>query len=601
MTFSVSDVQEGLRAESQDLPDSLSFKVTASRRIDDAWHVELDPETATADNGKRNIVLDEALEGARAWWSGPPKGKADVMAVIPEESALLLSSATSTPPSNGHWIRIYTQDYLSILRDIWQRTDWSTRAISYQEVLSRVSPLEPIGISPALFPHLRSAQRKAFDLLDYETSFLWGPPGTGKTTTLGALMATCVVQKPKLRILLVGTTNQAVDQALVAVDRALEKLGRDYTDQRRRLCRFGSRFIAEHYQGRDHLIPIQDKELLHKLRRVELEKPDEGATPEALAKWHQQRQQLRDRIRAQMAALFREKSIVAMTATRAAHSLDDLNSLGQFDLLVFDEASQLGLANVLCLLPLARRLLFAGDDRQLSPIVTSQNKKAIAVLGKSPFIYRGTGADRGNTVMLDEQSRMAEQICRAVGEAFYFGKLKVAGDALSAPTWAQERTFKFADIGGDSALNAVDVAAEGQWSQKYRGLIRHESATKIAEMMAGALSARQVSASDIVVLTPFRAQRVLIKNCLYHQGVKGVKVSTVHRSQGSEAKVVIFDPVKGNEDFLTNSEGARLINVALSRAMGKLILFLSPGKRNRRATGQSWPARWPHQGVQPAT
>ncbi|OYW37659.1 MAG: hypothetical protein B7Z35_09450 [Hydrogenophilales bacterium 12-61-10] len=98
-------------------------------------------------------------------------------------------------------------------------------------------------------------------------------------------------------------------------------------------------------------------------------------------------------------------------------------------------------------------------------------------------------------------------------------------------------------------------------------------------MASTKVGAVQVSASDIVVLTPFRAQRVLIKNCLYHQGVKGVKVSTVHRSQGSEAKVVIFDPVKGNEDFLTNSEGARLINVALSRAMGKLILFLSPGDR----------------------
>lgn len=98
-------------------------------------------------------------------------------------------------------------------------------------------------------------------------------------------------------------------------------------------------------------------------------------------------------------------------------------------------------------------------------------------------------------------------------------------------------------------------------------------------MVAEALSVRQIMPSDIVVLTPFRAQRVLIKNCLYHQSVKGVKVSTVHRSQGSEAKVVIFDPVKADEDFLTNSEGARLVNVALSRAKGKLILLLSTGDR----------------------
>ena len=586
MTFSISDVQDGLRAESQDLPESLSFKVTGSRRIDDVWHVVLEPESAIADNGKRNIVLDEALEGSRAWWPGPPKGKAEVLAVIPEESALLLSHASANPPPNGHWIRIYTQDYLSILRDIWQRSDWSRKAIAYQQVLSNINRLEPLDIEPALFPRLRLAQRSAFGLLDFETSFLWGPPGTGKTTTLGALMASCVVQKPNLRILLVGTTNQAVDQALVAVDKSLESLGRGFIEQRRRLCRFGSRFIADHYQGRDHLIPIQDKELLHKLRHLELEKPDSNAAPEVLAKWHQEHQRLRDRIRAQLAALFREKSIVAMTATLAAFRLDDLNTLGQFDLLVFDEASQLGLANILCLLLLAKRFLFAGDDKQLSPIVTSESKKAIAVLGKSPFIYRGAGSDGENTVMLDEQSRMAEPICRAVSEAFYLGKLRVAGDALRNPEWKKERTFRLGDIEPDSALNCIDVNDAGQWSQKYHGLIRHESATKIADFVAKALRSRHVTPAELVVLTPFRAQRVLIKNCLYHQDVKGVKVSTVHRSQGSEAKVVIFDPVKGDEDFLTDSEGMRLTNVALSRAMGKLVLFLSSGDRVNRHLNQ---------------
>lgn len=84
---------------------------------------------------------------------------------------------------------------------------------------------------PELFPHLRAGQRKAFDLLwTMPQAICGGCPALGKTTTLGALLASCVVQKPDLRILLVASTNQAVDQALVAVDKALEQLGQNIRD-----------------------------------------------------------------------------------------------------------------------------------------------------------------------------------------------------------------------------------------------------------------------------------------------------------------------------------------------------------------------------------
>lgn len=80
-------------------------------------------------------------------------------------------------------------------------------------------------------------------------------------------------------------------------------------------------------------------------------------------------------------------------------------------------------------------------------------------------------------------------------------------------------------------------------------------------------------------MTPYRAQRVLIKHCLYHEGIKGVTVSTVHRSQGSESLVILFDPVKGEDTFLYSDEGFRLINVAISRAKAKLVLYLGEEDR----------------------
>lgn len=55
--------------------------------------------------------------------------------------------------------------------------------------------------------------------------------------------------------------------------------------------------------------------------------------------------------------------------------------------------------------------------------------------------------------------------------------------------------------------------------------------------------------------TPFRARRARIRSSLRAQGVpEAVRVSTVHRVQGSEAPVVLFDPADGSQPFLQTEE-----------------------------------------------
>lgn len=80
-------------------------------------------------------------------------------------------------------------------------------------------------------------------------------------------------------------------------------------------------------------------------------------------------------------------------------------------------------------------------------------------------------------------------------------------------------------------------------------------------------------------MTPFRAQRSLIKAFLRNAGLSHVSVSTVHKAQGSERHTVIFDPALGDSPFLKTEDAERLINVALSRAEAQLIIIISPGDR----------------------
>lgn len=71
--------------------------------------------------------------------------------------------------------------------------------------------------------------------LGSEVSFVWGPPGTGKTTTIGGLAASMLVSGN--RVLVVSHTNVAVDNALWQAASYLED-GEDY--QEGRILRFGT-------------------------------------------------------------------------------------------------------------------------------------------------------------------------------------------------------------------------------------------------------------------------------------------------------------------------------------------------------------------------
>ena len=580
--MSLADLRAALDAELSATPEYYDFKVLHAERDGPLWRVTLEPGYVFAE-GQRpgaasaQALLDDSLDGASAWWGAPTKGGASVLAVLTEDDQLVLQNASSSPPPAGHLIRLYPTRFLSAVAEAWWDMPWAERALACLPDLS--APSARPG-APALtgdpFRWLRPGQRAALRLVAHSSAFLWGPPGTGKTTTLGVLLAEFLDREPQARVLLLSTTNQAVDLATIAVDKALQKGRREAC--RAGVQRLGTRFDAAAYAGREHLLPTQDRELIARLARAEAARPA-ARDAQAFKAWADRVARLRDELRAASLQVLQRCRLASMTTTRAAFTLKTLRALSAdgsppFDLVVFDEASQVSLAHALALMPLGRARLFAGDPQQLAPVQRSEERLARRWLGRSPFGEMPRGGP--SVALLDEQSRMAPPIGELVSELFYDGMLRVAGDAVASSDWQRERQRPLGGIGADVHVHVHRIQADGGWVAAERGPVRRESAEAIAELLAQALASGDWQAHELIVLTPFRAQRALIRERLRARGLpETLRVSTVHRAQGSEAPVVLFDPADGAQPFLHGEAAQRLLNVALSRAQAKLVLFVS--------------------------
>ncbi len=310
--------------------------------------------------------------------------------------------------------------------NVWERPDHASRFLDWWHTIHSANRRVSELLHPQHLPWLRARQQQAFELPAWRTSFLWGPPGTGKTATIGALLATFLMGNPGKRVLLLSTTNSAVDQALIAVDEVLKQMTPQETRPgilRRSCSRIGNHFLAGNYHGREHLLPIKDISLIHVLADLETKAPEKGDV-QVYERWKVQLDGVRSKLRQQSMNAVARARLAAMTTTRAVFSYDELSALGPYDLVVFDEASQVGLAHALALVTLGNAVIFAGDPRQLAPIVISKGADAHEWLGRSAF-YAMREEDP-YTCLLDEQSRMAPEICRMVSNTFYDGKLKVA-------------------------------------------------------------------------------------------------------------------------------------------------------------------------------
>ena len=513
--------------------------------------------------GQRRVVIDEALEGVRAKWGDELEAGGLIKLVDSDNDRIVIQVAAGGMPLIGSQVWLFSNDFLGPLIDMWAGEMGTLAAKRLRQTKEETEPLQPILPLGDLFSDLRERQVKAVQSSAFRCSIIIGPPGTGKTYTIGALGAYLLKRFPKSRILLLGPTNVAVDTALVSIDDWLQRT--DKQEIAKKAKRVGAYFDPRKFVDRPHLLAPGIAEKGAEFLLLEASEPPKSKVGEHI-KWKDKLSALRKELGADISSVASQSRLVATTVSSAITWNETFREAGPWHFVICDEASQVIGPAALMVPAMGQQTIIAGDPCQLSPIVQCDGAREKTLLAKTAFDLFA----HARTTMLNEQSRMAVGICQAVSTTFYDGELKVCRKALADPEWKTQRNPFFVDGREIPRVCFDQVSEPATYSQNYGGFIRFQSA-KLIETIIDNLAGSYVDPQDILVLTPFRAQRTLIRNFLKRRYPE-ISVSTVHRAQGSERTLVIFDPVDGTSSFLKGRDGERLINVAISRAKAHVIV-----------------------------
>lgn len=396
---------------------------------------------------------------------------------------------------------------------------------------------------------------------------IFGPPGTGKTSTVAELVKQALAGSGSMpsdcRVLVLAPSNAAVD----GITKRLLDGGGVQPGQLLRVNAYG--------------------------------RPTEGMSPEILAcslyDGHDDGfrfPEVGDMQRARVVTM------TCMTMAKVACVPDMCAANLQFDLVVVDEAGHSMEPEASAFLGLLRRpngrLVFAGDHKQLGPIV--QSPLAKERLGTSllerlcaspPYAPDANGEFDGRFVtMLSRNYRSHPAIIELPSRMFYHDKLKPFADehytrslldweGLATPGTEADFPVLFHGVQGEdmqeanspSWFNPIEGAAV---VQHVESLLRHRGSG--------------VTQRDIGVIAPYHRQKTKLRNEFARRGWNEVTVGTAEEFQGAERRVIIITLTRSSPDRLNFDARFQLgfvdspqrFNVAVTRAKCLLIIVGNP-------------------------
>lgn len=381
-----------------------------------------------------------------------------------------------------------------------------------------------------------------------DIEFVFGPPGTGKTTHLAdkVLIPMMGEYKPA-KVLVLTPTNKAAD---VLTTRIMEKMGTD-TAYKNWLVRFGT--------SADEGI---EKAGVWRDRSFNIDELSHSVTVTTIARF-------------------------TYDGFKGNQKLYEM----KWDVIVFDEASMISLASIIY--PLypqkPRKFIVAGDPFQIEPIVAvkqwkDENIYTLVGLNKAgSFANPATEPHDYSVKNLETQYRSISAIGEVFSRFTYDGILKHHRDAetqrplkLNGFDAKPLNLIKFPVSKYESIYRAKRLES-GTPYQIYSALFTFEFIRWLAEQI-------QIAHADkfrIGVIAPYRAQASLLSKLNDSWTAKPnnveIQVGTIHGFQGDECDIIIavFNPppsISASPQMFLNKQN--ILNVAISRARDYLFIVM---------------------------
>jgi len=475
------------------------------------------------------------------------------------------------------------------------------QATSALTLFGKLAPRLHNSPDAAPCPELNASQQRAVQLCcDSNVSFVWGPPGSGKTKTLSHIVIELLAQGH--RVLLTSTTNSAIDQALAVL--ATHPAAQHYMHVGQ-IVRVGPTNAETFGTSLGDVVNLQNITLQKKLARVKTRSSELSdqilACDKALQKLKgviggrqldmfrsvqedslyasdlegifkhrlanrilsmppNQKQAVIERRRTRLdrannlcrATINRcldglsgkEKSAIdnarLVLATMTNMYISKLLNAEQFDVVIIEEAGMAVLPTLFyCAGMATRKVIAVGDPRQLPPIVVSKDPYAQKAMGRSIFEVTVPKPDQSPiVVMLDTQYRMHPAIGSLVSELFYAGKLKSADSTSQRSEIADKPPYP------GEAVVVVDTHGTTRCAKSDGSYSRSNQQTaEICVRLASEAVAAGIE--SVAIITPYARQSRLISGLLADSAIPEgvVECRTVHRFQGNERDFVILDTV----------------------------------------------------------
>jgi hypothetical protein len=424
--------------------------------------------------------------------------------------------------------------------------------IDLGEVLeARIEVQNPSFLLQELLERFRELRLdETFDMkasLTPDIEFVFGPPGTGKTTHLAEKILIPMMQRTEpTRVLVLTPTNKAAD---VLTTRIMEKMGAD-TSYLNWLVRFGT--------SADERI-------------------------EKAGVWRD-RSALSHSVTVTTIARFAYDGFAVEYGSKKLHEME-------WDAIVIDEASMISLSSIIY--PLyrqkLRKFIVAGDPFQIEPIVAveqwkDENIYTLVGLNKAGAFTKPVTEPHDYVVTnLETQYRSIPAIGEIFSRFTYDGILKhnrATGTQrplkLNSLDVQPLNLIKFPVSKYESIYRAKRLES-GTPYQTYSALFTFE----FVRWLAGQIQISHEDKFRIGVIAPYRAQANLLSRLndswTPKRNAVEIQVGTIHGFQGDECDIIIavFNPppsISASPQMFLNKQN--ILNVAISRARDYLFIVM---------------------------